>query len=156
MPPSDVYVRSFIYLFYTLIKHYHTKALSNQASSFEFPSSGGQESWHLSGFSNNLSSWGLVWDLNLGHLMPEARTITCRPKEPFKGKLEHLLHFWGSTRCFRRFIFHFFHYYYWELYLSCMYCSCGLFYNFYTRNIILTLKYPKSLCCWLQVYQSRT
>ena len=108
LPPSDAYVRSFIYLFYTLIKRYHTKALSNQASSFEFLSSGGQESWHLSGFSNNLSSWGLVWDLNLGPLMPEARTITCRPKQPFKGKLEHLLHFWGSTRCFRRLIFHFF------------------------------------------------
>ena len=33
MPPSDVYVRSFLYLFYTLIKLYHTKALSDQASS---------------------------------------------------------------------------------------------------------------------------
>ena len=29
----DVYVRSFIYPFYTLIKLYYTKALSNQASS---------------------------------------------------------------------------------------------------------------------------
>ena len=33
LPPSDVYVRSFPYLFYTLIKLYYTKALSNQASS---------------------------------------------------------------------------------------------------------------------------
>ena len=30
---SDVYVRSFLYLFYTLIKLYYTKALNNQASS---------------------------------------------------------------------------------------------------------------------------
>ena len=31
--PSDVYVRSFLYLLYTLIKLYYTKVLSNQASS---------------------------------------------------------------------------------------------------------------------------
>ena len=31
--PSDVYVRSFLCLFYTLIKLYHTKALSHQALS---------------------------------------------------------------------------------------------------------------------------
>ena len=31
--PSDIYVRSLLYLFYTLIKLYYTKALSNQASS---------------------------------------------------------------------------------------------------------------------------
>ena len=75
----------------------------------EFLSSGGQESWRLSGLSNNLSSWGLVSDLNLGPLVPEARTVTCRPKQPFNGKLEQLLqHFWGSTRCFRRLRFHFF------------------------------------------------
>ena len=33
LPPSDVYVRSFLYLFYILIKLYYTKALSDQASS---------------------------------------------------------------------------------------------------------------------------
>ena len=33
LPPSDAYVRSFLYLLYTLIKLYHTKALSDQASS---------------------------------------------------------------------------------------------------------------------------
>jgi len=33
LPPSDAYVRSFLYLLYTLIKHYYTKALSDQASS---------------------------------------------------------------------------------------------------------------------------
>ena len=33
LPPSDAYVRSFLYLLYTLIKLYYTKALSNQASS---------------------------------------------------------------------------------------------------------------------------
>ena len=33
LPSSDVYVRSFLYLFYTLIKLYYTKALSDQASS---------------------------------------------------------------------------------------------------------------------------
>ena len=33
LPPSDAYVRSFLYLLYTLINFYFTKALSNQASS---------------------------------------------------------------------------------------------------------------------------
>ena len=33
LPPSDAYVRSFLYLLYTLIKLYYTKALSGQASS---------------------------------------------------------------------------------------------------------------------------
>ena len=33
LPPSDVYVRSFLYLLYTLTKLYYTTALSVQASS---------------------------------------------------------------------------------------------------------------------------
>ena len=33
LPPSDAYVRSFLYLLYTLIKLYYTKALGDQASS---------------------------------------------------------------------------------------------------------------------------
>ena len=33
LPPSDAYVRSFLYLLYTLIKLYYTKAVSDQASS---------------------------------------------------------------------------------------------------------------------------
>ena len=33
LPPSDVYVRSFLYLRYALIKLYYTKPLSDQASS---------------------------------------------------------------------------------------------------------------------------
>ena len=33
LPPSDAYVRSFLSLLYTLIKLYHTKVLSDQASS---------------------------------------------------------------------------------------------------------------------------
>ena len=33
LPPSDAYVRNFLYLLYALIKLYHTKALSDQASS---------------------------------------------------------------------------------------------------------------------------
>ena len=33
LPTSDVYVRSFLYLLYTLIKLYYTKALSDQALS---------------------------------------------------------------------------------------------------------------------------
>ena len=33
LPPSDAYVRSFLYLLYALIKLYYTKALSDQASS---------------------------------------------------------------------------------------------------------------------------
>ena len=32
LPPSDAYVRSFLYHLYTLIKIYYTKALSDQAS----------------------------------------------------------------------------------------------------------------------------
>ena len=32
LPPSDAYVRSFLYLLYTLIKLFYTKTLSNQAS----------------------------------------------------------------------------------------------------------------------------
>ena len=32
LPTSDVYVRSFLYLLYTLIKLYYTKAVNNQAS----------------------------------------------------------------------------------------------------------------------------
>ena len=50
LPPSDVYVRSFLYLLYTLIKLYCTKALSNPSLSLaqiEFFSSGGQELQHL-------------------------------------------------------------------------------------------------------------
>ena len=33
LPPSDAYIRSFLYLLYTLIKLYYTKSLSDQASS---------------------------------------------------------------------------------------------------------------------------
>ena len=33
LPPSNAYVRSFLYFLYTLIKLYYTKALSDQASS---------------------------------------------------------------------------------------------------------------------------
>ena len=33
LPPSDTYVRSFIYVLYTLIKLYYTKGLSDQALS---------------------------------------------------------------------------------------------------------------------------
>ena len=60
LPPSDVNVRSFLYLFYTLIKLDYTKSLSDQASSLasdEF-SSGGQESQRLSWFSNNFPLGG--------------------------------------------------------------------------------------------------
>ena len=32
LAPSDVYVRSFLYLLYTLLKLYYTKALSGQVS----------------------------------------------------------------------------------------------------------------------------
>ena len=32
LPPSDVYIRSFLCLFHPLIKLYYTKALSDQAS----------------------------------------------------------------------------------------------------------------------------
>ena len=33
LPSSDAYVRSFLYLLYTLMELYYTKALSDQASS---------------------------------------------------------------------------------------------------------------------------
>ena len=33
LPPSDAYVRNFLYLLYAVIKLYYTKALSDQASS---------------------------------------------------------------------------------------------------------------------------
>ena len=33
LPASDAYVRSFLYILYTLIKLYYTKALRDQASS---------------------------------------------------------------------------------------------------------------------------
>ena len=33
LPPSDAYVRNFLYLHYTLMKLYYAKALSNQALS---------------------------------------------------------------------------------------------------------------------------
>ena len=58
LPPSDVCVRSFLYLFYTLIKLSYTKVLSNQALSLvlDWISSGGQESWRLSWLSNNISN----------------------------------------------------------------------------------------------------
>ena len=50
LPPSDAYVKSFLYLLYTLIKLYYTKAQIDQASiwpQIEFFFSGGQESWRL-------------------------------------------------------------------------------------------------------------
>ena len=50
LPPSDAYVRSFLYLLYTLIKLYYTKVLSDQALSLariEFFPSRGQESRHI-------------------------------------------------------------------------------------------------------------
>ena len=59
LPPSDVYVRSFLYLLYTWIKLYYTEALSNQASSLALD-------WILLWrprileslwFNNNLSTW---------------------------------------------------------------------------------------------------
>ena len=63
LPPSDAYVRSFLYLLYTLVKLYYTEALSDQASSLA-------PDWILlwgprilaSWFNNNLSSWGLIRD----------------------------------------------------------------------------------------------
>ena len=57
LPPSDVYVRSLLYPFYTLIKLYCTKALCDQASSLVpdcFPPEAKNPSFFLY-FSNNLS-----------------------------------------------------------------------------------------------------
>ena len=63
LPPSDVYVKSFLYLFYTLMNLYYTKALSDQALSLvpdripvlwrpRIPAS-------FTAYSNNLPSSGL-------------------------------------------------------------------------------------------------
>ena len=74
LPPPDVYVRSFLYLFYTVIKLYYTKALSSQALSLaqiEFFSSGGQESQHLLWFSNNISTTKRSNQSNLKEISPE-------------------------------------------------------------------------------------
>ena len=67
LPSSDVYVRSFLYLLYTLIKLYYTKTLSDQASSLapdwilllqrpRIPASlrGSATTFHLGGSSGNL------------------------------------------------------------------------------------------------------
>ena len=60
LPLSDAYVRSFLYLLYTLIKLYYTKALINQALSPPEAKNPGTFAW----FSNNLSYWGLVRDIS--------------------------------------------------------------------------------------------
>ena len=74
LPPSDVYVRSFLYPFYTLIKLYYTKALSDQASSlapnwillswrpsipvsFRGSATTFQKDWCWSWASNTLAPW---------------------------------------------------------------------------------------------------
>ena len=68
LPPSNAYVRSFLYLLYTLIKLYYTKALSGQASSLA-------PDWILflrgpripaSWFNNNLSV-AQLYDFTLSH-----------------------------------------------------------------------------------------
>ena len=58
LPSSDVYVRSFLYLFYTLINVITQKFWAIKPHFWpliEFFSSGGQETWRLSWFSNNFS-----------------------------------------------------------------------------------------------------
>ena len=53
LPPSDAYVRSFLYLLYTLIKLYYTKALSDQASSLA-------------------PDWILLWGLRIPVSLPDS------------------------------------------------------------------------------------
>ena len=56
---SDAYVRSFLYLFYTLIKLYYTKALSDPASSLApdwYSSPPEAKNTGVLSFTNNLSS----------------------------------------------------------------------------------------------------
>ena len=63
LPLSDAYVKSFLYLLYTLIKLYYTKALSDQASSLALDYSPLEaKNPGVFSISNNLSSWGLGWD----------------------------------------------------------------------------------------------
>ena len=59
LPSSDVYAWSLLYLFYTLIKLYYTKALSNQALSLALDWI--PLIWCLSQLSNNLSWWWSFW-----------------------------------------------------------------------------------------------
>ena len=81
LPPSDAYVRSFLYLLYTLIKLYYTKALSDQGSSLALdwilllwrPRNLGVFLW----FSNNFS-WAHLPQLLLATAhMPRA----CAPQQ---------------------------------------------------------------------------
>ena len=81
LPPSDVYVRSFLYLFYTLIKLYYTKVLSDQASSLtldwipflrrpRIPASLRDSATNLSVFPILLfSSISLCWSLRKAFLL---------------------------------------------------------------------------------------
>ena len=66
LPPSDAYVRSFLYLLYTLIKLYHTKALSDKPRLWpriEFFSSRGQESRCLCMVQQHFNSFSAVLKL---------------------------------------------------------------------------------------------
>ena len=70
MLPSDVYVRTFLYLFYTLRKLHYTKALSDQALSLalvEFLSSGGKESGIFDGSSITIKQHHLL-GFEIAHL----------------------------------------------------------------------------------------
>ena len=55
LPPSDVYVRSFLYLLYTLIKLYYTEALSDQGLSLNSSPLEAKNSGVFEWFSSNLS-----------------------------------------------------------------------------------------------------
>ena len=60
LPLSNAYVRSFLYLLYTLITLYHTKSLSDQAPSLAGPRLNSspldaKNPWVFALFSNNLS-----------------------------------------------------------------------------------------------------
>ena len=69
LPPSDVCVRSFLYSFYTLIKLYCTKALSDQALSLAVD-------WIL--FFRRLRIWCLFWNnLSIPHIL--TNTGVMRP-----------------------------------------------------------------------------
>ena len=68
LPPSDAYVRSFLYLLYTLIKLYYTKVLSDQTSSLA-------PDWILllqgpkipASWFNNLSVRYVIWRFSISY-----------------------------------------------------------------------------------------
>ena len=127
LPPSDAYVRSFLYLLYTLIKLYYTKALSYQASSLApdwillrrprilASLHGSETAFHLGGSSGFLQDkMGLIIYVSLLLLTPKILSLPFDPQDnailswahsyaafhnQTAGSVEHSpLHQWKASR----------------------------------------------------------